>query len=592
MSVSIVTITQIARFNCLLILKEMIEEQTYKNILEWVIVEGSQTEEHANLNKTNIEQLKAQTKINIKYVEYNGNTILGHLRNKSNDACSGDYIVCMDDDDYYPKERIEHAVSTLKASKNLIAGCSGCMFYDYILDKQFKSRTLNANHSTNNCFAYKKEYLKNHNYDNTKTFAEEASFTNAFTEPMCQLNAKKTIIVSSHSLNTFNKRKILIDGMLGRGMTEEMGSTIPNKYYKIYKSLFRHEGVCPYQIVYMCGFHSITWDPRDQKLGGSEQAVVNLSTEWAKKGYTVAVYGAIPLVTHLGVDYYPFEMFPFHHEFNILILWRLFGMYPVFKLKLKTKKILWDLHDNMLNVQGIKDMYNKYESKLDAIMFKSQYHIDEFERMTGSKLDTRIVRNIMNGVRIEKFGNTDNFIRNKYRFCYCSCYTRGLEIILKHIWPVIYQNEPRAELHVYYGLGSVSDQNWKNMMLGLLATPGVMDHGRQDVGMINREKHLSSFHLYLSSSPSEIDCISVRESLVAGCIPILSNFGVFKNRHGFHFDMATDQDVLSVGHKILDLLKMDDETLENRRNMLMKSNTIISWENAANQWIKDFDNVI
>jgi hypothetical protein len=126
------------------------------------------------------------------------------------------------------------------------------------------------------------------------------------------------------------------------------------------------------------------------------------------------------------------------------------------------------------------------------------------------------------------------------------------------------------------------------MMTNLLASPGVMDHGRQDVEMINREKHLSSFHLYLSSSPSEIDCISVRESLVAGCIPILSNFGVFKNRHGFHFDMVMDKDILTVGHKIVDLLKMDDAILETRRNMLMKSNTIISWENAAEQWIEDF----
>lgn len=588
MSVSIVTITQITRFDCLLILKEIIEEQTYKNILEWVIVEGSKTEEDAKLNKHNIEQLQEKTKIKIKYVEYDGNTILGYLRNKSNDACSGDYIVCMDDDDYYFKERIEHAVNMLKTSKNLIAGCSGCMFYDYILDKQFKSKTLNENHSTNNCFAYKKEYLKNHRYDNTKTFAEEASFTNTFTEPMCQLNYKKTIIVSSHSLNTFNKRKILLDGMLGRGAIDEIAPSIPNKYYKLYKNLFRQEEVSPYQIVYMCGYHSIQWDPRDQKLGGSEQAVVNLSTEWAKKGYKVAVYGAIPMVKYLDVDYYPFEMFPFHHEFNVVILWRLFGLYPMYKLKLKAKKIIWDLHDNMLNVTGIKDMYEKYESKIDAIMFKSQYHIEEFEKLTKHKLDEKIVRNVMNGIRVEKFQNTENFVRNKYRFCYCSCYTRGLELILKHVWPVIYKNEPRAELHVYYGIGSVQDQNWKNMMLGLLSSPGVMDHGRQDVEMINREKHLSTFHLYLSSSPSEIDCISVRESLVAGCIPILSNFGVFKNRHGFHYDMFTENDILTVGYKILELLKMDDAMLESRRNMLMKSNTIVTWENVAEQWEKEF----
>ena len=588
MSVSIVTITQYRRFDCLQILKDLIEEQTYQNILEWVIVEGSNTKELADMNKQNIDQLKLSTKINIKYIEYTGNSTLGYLRNLSNDSCSGNYIVCMDDDDYYPCERVEHVVNVLKSSKNLIAGCSGCMFYDYILDKQFKSKTLNPNHSTNNCIAYKKEYLVNHRYDDSKTFAEESSFTNAFTEPMCQLIPKKTIVVSSHNLNTFNKRKLLLDGLSGNGPIEEIAPTIPKKYYKIYKALFRHEGTSPYDIVYMCGYRSIQWDPRDKKLGGSEQAVVNLSSEWVKKGYKVAVYGAIPLVKHDGVDYYPFEMFPFHHTFNIIILWRLFGLHPVYKLKLNAKKIFWDLHDNMLNVTGIKDLYEKYKSHINAIMFKSQYHIDEFQKMSGEQLDPKITRIIMNGIRINQFSSSENFVRNKYRFCYCSCYTRGLEAILKYVWPTIYQNEPKAELHVYYGMDNVPDQKWKSMMTTLLASPGVMDHGRQPSEMINREKHMSSFHIYLSSSPSEIDCISVRESLVAGCIPILSNFGVFKNRHGFHFDMETDNDILTVGNKISELLKSDDETLEKRRNILMNSNTILSWEDVAIEWIKDF----
>ena len=586
MSVSIVTITQYGRFECLEILSTYIENQTYKKIIEWIIVEGSQTEETAKKNKEYIEKLITQTKINIKYIPYDGNQILGKLRNKSNDASSGDFIVCMDDDDYYPFERVEHAVKTLRASKNLIAGCSGCMFYDYILDKQFKSNVIGPNHSTNNSIAYKKEYLKNHKYDDTKTFAEESSFTNNFTEPMCQLTPKKTVIVSSHGVNTYNKRKLMMDAITGRGAIRESATTIPSKCYKAYKKIFRVEETSKYDIVYMCGYHSINWNPSDQKLGGSEQAVVNLSSHWKSKGYSVAVYGNIPTMSYNGVDFYPYEMFPFHHKFNIIIIWRLFGIYGVYKTQLKANKIFWDLHDNMKTVQNIKDVYSSHCSKIDYYMFKSQYHRDEFEQAISEKLENNKCKIIMNGIRIDKFENVGNFERNKYRFCYCSCYTRGLEVILKHVWPIIYSHEPRAELHVYYGLNGHPE--FKTMMQQLLSTPGVMDHGRQDVNMINREKHLSTFHIYLSSSPSEIDCISVRESLVAGCIPILSNFGVFKQRHGFHFDMNTQEQILSVGNKILDLLKLEDDKIEQRRNLLYKSNTIISWENSGDEWIKDF----
>jgi glycosyltransferase involved in cell wall biosynthesis len=581
MSVSIVTITQKDRFDCLKILKELIEEQTYKNILEWIIVEGSQNIEDAEINKTNIKSL--ETSINIKYIPYDGNTILGQLRNKSNDESSGDYIVCMDDDDYYPKERIDHAVKTLKLSSNLIAGNNGCMLYDYILDKQFKSEIDCNNHSTNNCMAYKKAYLKNHRYDNTKKIAEETSFTNSFTEPMCQLDPKKTIIISSHDVNTCNKRLLLINSILTDGKYKETPPSIPKKYYKLYKAFFRKEETSKYDIVYMCGGFSINWDPRDLKLGGSEQAVVHLSSEWSKQGYKVAVYGVVPLVTHLNVDYYPYEMFPFHHEFNILILWRMFGLFTIHKFNLNAKRIFWDLHDNMLNVTGSKELYLSYESKINYIMFKSNYHRDEFEKMLGRKLDDKISIIIMNGIRIDKFQDVELIQRNKYRFCYCSCYTRGLENILKNVWPLIYRIEPRAELHIYYGLNS-NNENWKNMMQMLLSSPGVMDHGRQDVSMINREKHMSTFHLYLSSSQSEIDCISVRESLVAGCIPILTNFGIFKDRDGFHLD----SDKGNIGLSIINLLKIDDVDLENERLKLKQSKTIISWEDVANLWISEF----
>jgi hypothetical protein len=59
------------------------------------------------------------------------------------------------------------------------------------------------------------------------------------------------------------------------------------------------------------------------------------------------------------------------------------------------------------------------------------------------------------------------------------------------MWPVIHHLEPRAELHVYYGMNNVKDENFKNALTKLLAMPGVMDHGRQPMELIIREKYLS-----------------------------------------------------------------------------------------------------
>ena len=114
-SVSIITITQLKRASCLNVLKDMIKSQTYTNIIEWVIVEGSKEKKDALSNKENIEKLQKASDfiIPIVYVEWKENTKLGELRNRGNKKCKGDITVCMDDDDFYPIDRVEHAVTKL-----------------------------------------------------------------------------------------------------------------------------------------------------------------------------------------------------------------------------------------------------------------------------------------------------------------------------------------------------------------------------------------------------------------------------------------------------------------------------------------------
>jgi glycosyltransferase involved in cell wall biosynthesis len=593
--VSIVTITQPERFSALLLLKDMLSEQTGKKYIhEWVIVDGSKTPEDSIVNKENIDKLRLLVSYPIVYVESDGTRTIGHARNLGNANVSGDIIVCMDDDDYYFPQRIAHAVDSLNNSDKLIAGCSANCLYDYLLDRQFKSKGYGINHSTNNAMAYKKEYLLNHRYDDTKTFAEEPSFTNNFTEPMIQLDSNKTIIVSSHTINTFNKRYILVVALMGLNpQIAPMEKTVPNKYYLAYRSLFRKEEIVLHDIVYMCGCTSIDWKPDDSSLGGSEQAVVHLTSEWVKQGKKVAVYGKVPETQHNGVDYFPFSAFPYDGKFNVLVIWRLFGIASVMHTNISANKILWDLHDNPTSVQNIGKIYELYKSKITSVMFKSEYHQNEFDTALAKE---NVIPNkstymiVPNGIRLDIFEqNPDNVQRNKYRFCYCSCYTRGLLGILKYIWPVIYAAEPRAELHVYYGMNGVKDEQFKNDMIRLLATPGVMDHGRQGSDMINREKHMSTFQLYVTNSTSEIDCISVRESLVAGCIPVISTFGVFKNRDGIRFPITNDQEYLSIGHKLALILKnKTDDNLQAIRDILIKSKTIVSWKDVATEWMKLF----
>jgi hypothetical protein len=131
-----------------------------------------------------------------------------------------------------------------------------------------------------------------------------------------------------------------------------------------------------------------------------------------------------------------------------------------------------------------------------------------------------------------------------------------------------------------------TDVEFKNEMRQLLSQPGVMDHGRQSIEIISREKHLSTFHFYYTDW-QEIDSISIRESLVAGCIPILSNVKVFKYRDGIHMQWLPD--ILDfntqIAYGVIELMH-NTELQTELRAKFRRSSTIVSWKQVAQEWMK------
>jgi glycosyltransferase involved in cell wall biosynthesis len=197
----------------------MIQRQQYVQIKEWVIVEGSQEQVLRDKNIININEFidekMEQTDIEMRFIVPESIFPLSNLRNIGNDHCKGDIIVCMDDDDYYPPSRVPHAVEMLTKYNRLIAGCSGLYMYNYSKEKLYRADGFHNNHSTNNCFAYKKSYLENHRYTEGLHYAEESSFTNDFREPMIQLHPEKCIVQTIHKENTVDKTNFLNSNYVG-----------------------------------------------------------------------------------------------------------------------------------------------------------------------------------------------------------------------------------------------------------------------------------------------------------------------------------------------------------------------------------------
>lgn len=240
--VSIVTITQYSRFACLKNLYHLIQRQEYFQIKEWIIVEGSQ---HLDLHKENINRIQdfisekeIQTDIEMRLIQNEtGNIIsLSNLRNLGNDNCLGDIIICMDDDDYYPSCYIPNIVEKFNKYDRLLAGCSAMYMYDYISNKLYKYKGYHNNHSTNSCMAYRREYLKDHRYNDGLLMAEEYGFTNGFTEPMIQIQPEKSVILSIHNSNTVSK--VVENDYISEIVDKNISDMIPKEIFERMRSIF------------------------------------------------------------------------------------------------------------------------------------------------------------------------------------------------------------------------------------------------------------------------------------------------------------------------------------------------------------------
>jgi len=148
----------------------------------------------------------------VKYFKYDTKMTLGKKRNLLHDKSRGEILVYMDDDDYYPPQRVSHAVEMLVSHPEaLCAGSSEIYIYFKHIGQMKRFGPYGPNHATAGTFAFKRKLLKNNRYNDDACLAEERAFLKDYTVPFVQLNPMKVILVFSHEHNTFDKRKLLVN---------------------------------------------------------------------------------------------------------------------------------------------------------------------------------------------------------------------------------------------------------------------------------------------------------------------------------------------------------------------------------------------
>ena len=175
------------------------------SLMDWVIVDDG-TDSLADLvNSCGVP--------NIKYVRLPAQVPLGEKRNIMHKHATGDILVYMDDDDYYPPERVSHAVQMLKENPwALCAGSSVLHIYFKHLNQILEFGPYGKYHATAGTFAFwRVRMLQDAAYADAAVVGEERAFLKNYTVPLVQLDPKKTILVFAHAHNTFDKRTLLLD---------------------------------------------------------------------------------------------------------------------------------------------------------------------------------------------------------------------------------------------------------------------------------------------------------------------------------------------------------------------------------------------
>ena len=181
---------------------QIYQQQTFpKEKMEWIILDDG---------RDKVEDLFKEASIpHLRYIHHPEKMRIGEKRNRLNKEARGAIIIAMDDDDYYPAQRVQTVVDAFKKHPMIQLAGSSQMYMYYIDTKKIYSiGPHGSHHATNGTMAWRKTYADTHQYNEFVTKAEELSFLENYSHPMIQLDPLSTILVICHIDNTVDKTKL------------------------------------------------------------------------------------------------------------------------------------------------------------------------------------------------------------------------------------------------------------------------------------------------------------------------------------------------------------------------------------------------
>jgi len=347
-------------------------------------------------------------------------------------------------------------------------------------------------------------------------------------------------------------------------------------------------------IVFYCGYTAEEWTPETARvsgIGGSEEAVINLSAILNTRGYNVTIYNNCGHTEQVfdGVTYKPFWTFNVRDKQDAVVLWRT----PIIaKHEINSDKIFIDLHDVISDGEFTKERLDN----ISKVFVKSEFHKSLFTNIPEDKFVV-----VPNGIYTDLFKketkrdhliiNTSSPDRSLSAFC---------EIVKE-----VKKKDPNVKAQWAYGWGvydavyknDTKMMEWKEMMKKKMVDSGVEELGRLSHSEIAKLYNKAKVFLYPSEF-AEIDNISLTKAMASGCVPITSDFAAMGDKvhkDGYFFKSDKTKDNWATGNDYSfkgDLKQFVKATLKVLKQMpdtkAMRSWTDkFDWEKVADVWEKE-----
>ena len=344
-------------------------------------------------------------------------------------------------------------------------------------------------------------------------------------------------------------------------------------------------------VAIFCGFDDTQeWGPESikQGIGGSEEAVINISREYADLGWTVEVYNNCTNEGKIdGVNWYQASASNPNDLVDLCILWR----HPHLVKNAPRGRQTWLWNHDLCD--GMEPYYSEeIMEQIDRVMFLSNSH-----RQTAPWVADEKVMITSNGIDPFLVVDGDN---DANTVIYASSPDRGLDTLLSY-WPEVVKARPDAKLKVFYGFNKWFDLRYKNDKEMMQWKQDLLDQMENDpsvtyygsVGQDVLAEHISSSGVWAYPTHfGETNCITAMKMQAGGAIPVCSNYAALNETVKFGVKLGEYEvpefDPEEFKAELIDMIGNEEKQKAIRSEMKDWSKKNFTWKKIASEWNTEF----